>query len=129
MLAYITSQEEVERGFEAGITTSGFARVRKLNGIHLEQASRNVVDADIRGSFDIFPDSMARVRYNREHQVEPEAVKILELHEVDCEIEEDEEIETVSEAREILVPGMSKEITGIDDKVTKIEEWQVSCLD
>jgi hypothetical protein len=36
-----------------------FARVTKLKGILLARASRDVVDAAIRGSFDIFTDSMA----------------------------------------------------------------------
>jgi hypothetical protein len=50
-------------------------------------------------------------------------VKILKTHEVDCEIGEDEEIETVFEAPDILIPGMSEEITGIYDEITRIEQW------
>jgi hypothetical protein len=92
-----------------------------LKGSDLARHSRDVVDAAIRGSFDIFTD-------NCEHPAEPWVVTILEEHEVDCEIGEDEEVETTFEPPEELAPGMSEEITGIDDEVTKIEEWQASCL-
>jgi hypothetical protein len=67
---------------------------------------------------------MARVRYNREHQADPETVKILDQHEADCEIGEEEEIETGFEEQE----ERPEEITGIDDEVIKIEELQASCL-
>jgi hypothetical protein len=74
-----------------------FAKVKKLEGKHLAPFGRDVVDAAIRGSFDIYTDSMSRIKYHRDHQPTPEEVKILEEHELDCEIGEDEEVDEVTQ--------------------------------
>jgi hypothetical protein len=57
-------------------------------------------------------------------------VKILDEHESDCKVCEDEEVEAVSQP-EIpveLKPGMSQELAGIDDDVFPIEECRASVL-
>jgi hypothetical protein len=64
-----------------------FSRVTRLEGKHLAQWSRNVVDAAIRGSYDIYTDSMQRVKYNREHAPDP-AVRIARRVGEDGEAEE-----------------------------------------
>jgi hypothetical protein len=40
---------------------------------------------------------MTRIKYNREHQPEPEEVKILDEQDLDCEVGEDEETDEVSQ--------------------------------
>jgi hypothetical protein len=63
-----------------------FAKVTNLKGKHLARFSRDVVDAAIRGSFDIDADSMSRIKYRRELPSVPEEIKILEEQELDCEV-------------------------------------------
>jgi hypothetical protein len=70
-----------------------FARATKLQGKQLARFSRDVVDAAIRGSFDIYTDSMSRIQYHREHKVEPEVKNLLEQEAVDCAMDDDEEAE------------------------------------
>jgi hypothetical protein len=50
-----------------------------------------MVNAAIQGSYDIYADSMARVKYDPEHPADSAVVKVIEEAEVDCEIGEDEE--------------------------------------
>jgi hypothetical protein len=68
-----------------------FARCKKLESRKIAQWSRNKVDAAIQGSCDIYADSMARVKYNREHPADSAVVKLIEEAEVDCEVGEAEE--------------------------------------
>jgi hypothetical protein len=70
-----------------------FARATKLQGKQLARFSRDVVDAAIRGSFDIYTDSMSRIQSHREHKVEPEVKDPLEQEAVDCALEDGEEME------------------------------------
>jgi hypothetical protein len=70
-----------------------FAKVTKLEGKKLARWSRDVVDAAIRGSYDIYTESMARVKLNRENPPDSAVIKISEEREVDCEVGEDKETE------------------------------------
>jgi hypothetical protein len=87
-----------------------FARATKLQGKQLARFSRDVVDAAIRGSFDIYTDSMSRIQYPTEHKVEPEVKNLLEQEAVDCALEDDEEMERpeLREAEPTVQPGMSE---------------------
>jgi hypothetical protein len=85
-----------------------------------------VLAAAIRGSLEIYVDSVQRAWYNREHPPDKETLEQIKEHEVDCVVGEDEE-----EEEEGLVgicgpmemkPGMSPELEGIDDEITGIEE-------
>jgi hypothetical protein len=64
-----------------------------------------VVDAAIRGSFDIYTDSMSRIQYHREHKVEPELKSLLEEEAVDCALEDDEELEQPEKREAEPVPN------------------------
>jgi hypothetical protein len=105
-----------------------FARATRLQGKQLARFSRDVVDAAIRGSFDIYTDSMSRIQYHREHKVEPEVADLLEKEAFDCAMDDDEETER-PENREVepeMKPGMSEEIEGLDEEISPIEKWQAS---
>jgi hypothetical protein len=107
---------------------TAFARATKLEGKPLARFGRDVVDAAIRGSFDICTDSMARIRYHRDYPPEPAAVQILEREEFDCAIEDDEETEMVTGtiSGKEPGPGMSQEIKGLDDDFSPIERLHAS---
>jgi hypothetical protein len=93
-----------------------FARATKLQGKQLAKFSRDVVDAAIRGSFDIHTDRMSRIQYHRAHKVEPEVKNLLEQEAMDCALENDDETEHPEqrEAEPTVKPGMSEEIEGLD---------------
>jgi hypothetical protein len=55
-----------------------FARATKLDGKQLARFSRDVVDAAIIGSFDIYTARVVRIKHHREHPPEPAAAQILE---------------------------------------------------
>jgi hypothetical protein len=107
-----------------------FARATKLQGKQLARFSRDVVDAAIRGSFDIYMDSMSRIQYHREHKVEPEVRNLLEQEAMDCALEDDEETEHPEQREEepIVQPGMAEEIEGLDEDISRIEKWQASFI-
>jgi hypothetical protein len=107
-----------------------FARATKLQGKQLARFSRDVVDSAIRGSFDIYTDSMPRIQYYRERKVEPEVKNLLEQEAVDCALEDDEETEQpeLREAEPTVQPGMSEEIEGLDEEISPIERWQASFI-
>jgi hypothetical protein len=107
-----------------------FARATKLQGKQLARFSRDVVDAAIRGSFDIYTDSMSRIQYHREHKVEPEVKTLLEEEAVDCALEDDEELEQPEkrDAEPKVQPGMVEEIEGLDEEISPIERWQASVI-
>jgi hypothetical protein len=108
---------------------TGFARTTKLVGVKLARFSRDVVDAAIRGSFDIYTGSMARIRYHREHPPEPAVAQLLEKKAFDCPLEDDEEAEKQeSEEQKDPEPGMVEEIVGLDEDVSPIEKWHVSVI-
>jgi hypothetical protein len=73
---------------------------------------------------------MQRVKYNRERAPDPEVVKQLGYDEIECEVGDD------GEAKEWLgghqpdepQPGMSVELTGFIDDITRIEELHAFCL-
>jgi hypothetical protein len=67
-----------------------FARATKLEGKNLARFSREAVDAAIRASFDIYTDSMSRIKYHREHTPEPAVKQLLEKEEFDCALEDTE---------------------------------------
>jgi hypothetical protein len=98
-----------------------FARATRLQGRQLARFSRDVVDAAIRGSFDIDTDSMSRIQYHREHKVEPEVKSLFEEEAVDCALEDDEELEQPEkrEAEPVVQPEMSEEIEGLDEEISK----------
>jgi hypothetical protein len=96
----------------------------------LARFSRDVVDAAIRGSFDIYKDSMSRIQYHREHKVEPEVADLLEKEAFDCALEDDEEAEK-PEKRELEIemkPGMTEELEGLDEEISPIDQWQASFI-
>jgi hypothetical protein len=97
---------------------------------NLARFSKEVVDAAIRGSFDIYADSMSRIQYHREHKVEPEVAELSEKEAFDCALEDDEESERteVKEAETELKPGMTEEIEGLDEEISPIEKWQASFI-
>jgi hypothetical protein len=104
---------------------TGFARTTKLVGVKLASFSRDVVDAAIRGSFDIYTGSMARIQYHREHPPEPAVTQLLEQEAFDCELEDDEEVEKQeSGEQEEPKPGMTQEIVGLDEEISPIETLQ-----
>jgi hypothetical protein len=107
-----------------------FARATEVQGKQLARFSRDVVDAAIRGSFDIYTDSMSRIQYHREHKVEPEVKSLLEQEEVDCAMDDDEEAERPEkrEAEPVLAPGMVEEIEGLDEEISPVEKWQASFI-
>jgi hypothetical protein len=76
-----------------GFMKRSLAEFTKLEGKHLAQCGRNVVDAVIRGSYDIYMDSMQRVKYNHENPPDKDIIKQIEEHRIDCEVSEDEEPE------------------------------------
>jgi hypothetical protein len=51
---------------------------------------RNAVDAAIWESCDIYTDIMQQVKYNRESPSDKDTIKVIEEHEIDCEVREDE---------------------------------------
>jgi hypothetical protein len=55
-----------------------FARATKLEGRNLARFSRDVVDASIRGSFDIETDRVARIHYRRAHPPKPAVAQLSE---------------------------------------------------
>jgi hypothetical protein len=107
-----------------------FARATKLQGRQLARFSRDVVDAAIRGSFDIYTDSMSRIQYHREHKVEPEVKNLLEQEAVDCAMDDEEEAERPEqrEAEPEVKPGMTEEMEGLDEDISPIEGWQASFI-
>jgi hypothetical protein len=101
------------------VGATGFAKITRSEGEQLARFSRELVDAAICGSFDIYTDRTARIKYNRERPPLPAEIQILEEHELDCGVEEDEEVEDVSETcgPENIQPGMSAELLGIDEEI------------
>jgi hypothetical protein len=79
-----------------------FARATRLQGKNLPRFSRDVVDAAIRGSFDIYTDSMSRIQYHRDRKVESEVADLVEKEAFDCALEDDEETEK-PETREVEI--------------------------
>jgi hypothetical protein len=106
-----------------------FARAAKLEGKNLARFSRDVVDAAIRGSFDIHTDSMERIRYHREHPPDPAVAQLLEKEAFDCALDDDEEVEPTEQIDEKEEkPCMVDEIEGLDEEISPIEKWKTSVV-
>jgi hypothetical protein len=96
----------------------------------LARWDRNVVDTEVRRSYDIYVDIMHRVKYNRENPPDKSVRKQIEEYEVDFDVGddgEDEEMFGLYQPEEFK-PGMSEKLQGIDDDVTRKEEWHAFCL-
>jgi hypothetical protein len=70
-----------------------------LEGKDLARFSRNVGDAAIRGSFDIYTDSISRMKYRHENPPGPEVAQLPDQEEVDFAIQDDEEQEPTHETK------------------------------
>jgi hypothetical protein len=105
-----------------------FARATKLEGKNLARFSRDVVDAEITWSFGIYTDSIARIKYHRDHPLEPDVIQLLEKEGLDCALEDAEKVEkSVEETSEQEPePGVTKEIEGLRENISSIEKWQAS---
>jgi hypothetical protein len=68
-----------------------FARATRLQKKDLVRWQRNVVDMAIHGSYQIFHESMEKAKFNQTNPPPPEAVEIIEQHEVDLSPDADED--------------------------------------